>query len=212
MQKIRDIRMNGIRRMRRALRNSSIAAGLLLAALPGCFPSQRGSLPRPVPQPGAEAYYRWLLDCIAGVEEDLPHIAASADVAARIYVDHEDAAISSIGDPGLQSEALGRSGGMMQFLRPQPGSILLLAPREDHFEEDVAAAMDWRRKDCHVIIIARRSIISAAKRLGGKFDAQIENHAAEHGGTFIIQQPSEALAEACDDLGLSQWLKQWSQS
>ena len=35
--------------------------------------------------------------------------------------------------------------------------------------------------------------------------------AADKGQTFIIAQPSEALAEACDDLGLSRWLKQWSQ-
>jgi anti-anti-sigma regulatory factor len=37
-------------------------------------------------------------------------------------------------------------------------------------------------------------------------------HAADAGQTFIIAQPSEVLAEACDDLGLSAWLKQWSQS
>lgn len=36
--------------------------------------------------------------------------------------------------------------------------------------------------------------------------------AADKGQTFIIAQPSEVLAEACDDLGLSAWLKQWSQS
>lgn len=36
-------------------------------------------------------------------------------------------------------------------------------------------------------------------------------HAAESGQSFIIAKPSEALAEACDDLGLSAWLKQWSQ-
>lgn len=37
-------------------------------------------------------------------------------------------------------------------------------------------------------------------------------HAAEQGATFAIAQPSEVLGEACDDLGLSPWLKQWSQS
>ena len=37
-------------------------------------------------------------------------------------------------------------------------------------------------------------------------------HAADKGQTFIIAQPSEVLAEACDDLGLTAWLKQWSQS
>jgi len=37
-------------------------------------------------------------------------------------------------------------------------------------------------------------------------------HASESGQSFIIAQPSEVLAEACDDLGLSAWLKQWSQS
>ncbi|WP_431858371.1 STAS domain-containing protein [Azospirillum sp.] len=37
-------------------------------------------------------------------------------------------------------------------------------------------------------------------------------HAGQSGQSFIIAKPSEALAEACDDLGLSAWLKQWSQS
>ncbi|WP_448189311.1 STAS domain-containing protein [Azospirillum sp. sgz301742] len=36
--------------------------------------------------------------------------------------------------------------------------------------------------------------------------------AVDAGQTFIIAQPSEVLAEACDDLGLSAWLKQWSRS
>lgn len=35
-------------------------------------------------------------------------------------------------------------------------------------------------------------------------------HAAEHGVRFGIVRPSEVLAEACDDLGLGAWLKQWS--
>lgn len=37
-------------------------------------------------------------------------------------------------------------------------------------------------------------------------------HAVESGQSFIIAQPSAVLAEACDDLGLTAWLKQWSQS
>lgn len=37
-------------------------------------------------------------------------------------------------------------------------------------------------------------------------------HAEGAGQTFVIATPSEVLAEACDDLGLTAWLKQWSQS
>ncbi|WP_448204454.1 STAS domain-containing protein [Azospirillum sp. sgz302134] len=37
-------------------------------------------------------------------------------------------------------------------------------------------------------------------------------HAAEHNHTFAIAQPSEVLTEACEDLGLAPWLKQWSQA
>ncbi len=37
-------------------------------------------------------------------------------------------------------------------------------------------------------------------------------HAAEHGQRFAIVQPSTVVVDACDDLGLSAWLKQWSQS
>ncbi len=35
-------------------------------------------------------------------------------------------------------------------------------------------------------------------------------HAAEHNQRFVIAQPSESLTEACEDLGLAPWLKQWS--
>lgn len=35
---------------------------------------------------------------------------------------------------------------------------------------------------------------------------------AEHGGVFAVLSPSEALTEACEDLGLASWLKQWSQA
>lgn len=34
---------------------------------------------------------------------------------------------------------------------------------------------------------------------------------ADHGGSFAILAPSDALTEACEDLGLASWLKQWSQ-
>lgn len=37
-------------------------------------------------------------------------------------------------------------------------------------------------------------------------------HAAEHNRKFTIAQPSEVLTEACEDLGLDGWLKQWSQA
>ena len=33
--------------------------------------------------------------------------------------------------------------------------------------------------------------------------------AAEQGNSFAILRPSEVLADACEDLGLAGWLKQW---
>jgi len=36
--------------------------------------------------------------------------------------------------------------------------------------------------------------------------------AGTQGAAFAVAQPSEALIEACEDLGLAAWLKQWSQS
>ncbi|MBY6260560.1 STAS domain-containing protein [Azospirillum sp. 412522] len=36
--------------------------------------------------------------------------------------------------------------------------------------------------------------------------------AAEQGISFAILRPSEILAEACEDLGLAGWLKQWSRA
>lgn len=38
------------------------------------------------------------------------------------------------------------------------------------------------------------------------------NQSAENGVTFAIVQPSVVVVEACEDLGLSAWLKQWSGS
>jgi chemotaxis protein CheX len=35
---------------------------------------------------------------------------------------------------------------------------------------------------------------------------------AVRGAVFAIASPSESFAEACDDLGLQGWLKQWSQA
>jgi anti-anti-sigma regulatory factor len=37
-------------------------------------------------------------------------------------------------------------------------------------------------------------------------------HATDHNARFAITRPSEVLTEACDDLGLTSWLKQWSQT
>lgn len=36
--------------------------------------------------------------------------------------------------------------------------------------------------------------------------------AAERGAAFALAAPSEALADACEDLGLAAWLKQWSRA
>ena len=37
-------------------------------------------------------------------------------------------------------------------------------------------------------------------------------HAAENNQKFAIALPTEVLTEACEDLGLAPWLKQWSQA
>ncbi|PWC39150.1 STAS domain-containing protein [Azospirillum sp. TSO35-2] len=34
--------------------------------------------------------------------------------------------------------------------------------------------------------------------------------AAERGAAFTVAAPSEVLSEACEDLGLAAWLKEWS--
>lgn len=34
--------------------------------------------------------------------------------------------------------------------------------------------------------------------------------ASSRGAAFAVADPSEALADACEDLGLAAWLKQWS--
>ena len=141
---------------------------------------------RPGSPQNAEAYYRWLLGCLDAIEADLPHIAAAADAAAKLYVENEAIGISSIGDEGFRSEALGRSGGMMGFgfMNPKKKDVLLFAPREGRFEEDLATAAECRKQNSFVIIFARKSIIEAAKQAGGEFDFELENHAAEHGGLF----------------------------
>lgn len=36
--------------------------------------------------------------------------------------------------------------------------------------------------------------------------------AAERGSVFAVAAPSEALTDACEDLGLAVWLKQWSRA
>ncbi len=36
--------------------------------------------------------------------------------------------------------------------------------------------------------------------------------AAERGAAFAILRPSDVLSEACEDLGLAAWLKQWSRA
>ncbi|WP_029008613.1 STAS domain-containing protein [Azospirillum halopraeferens] len=35
-------------------------------------------------------------------------------------------------------------------------------------------------------------------------------HAGEQGRVFVVEHPSEVMAETCGDLGLADWLKQWS--
>ncbi|WP_042443084.1 STAS domain-containing protein [Azospirillum sp. B510] len=35
---------------------------------------------------------------------------------------------------------------------------------------------------------------------------------AERGTAFAVAAPSEILSEACEDLGLAAWLKQWSRA
>ncbi|MBF5096424.1 STAS domain-containing protein [Azospirillum sp. INR13] len=36
--------------------------------------------------------------------------------------------------------------------------------------------------------------------------------AADRGAAFVLAAPSEVLSEACEDLGLAAWLKQWSRA
>jgi len=158
-----------------------------VAFLIGCSSMGIFTKATPVAKPAqdAEAYYQWLMGCLDSLERDLPQIVASAETAARKYVDNEKCVISSIGEKGFQMEALGRSGGLMRFLGPTDNGVLLFVPRDDHLQEDLALAAQYRAKNCLVIAVARRSVLQAAHEAGAQFDSEIDNHAAEHGGLFL---------------------------
>lgn len=142
---------------------------------------------------GAAAYYQWMLQCITGLEQDLPQITASAEAAARKYV-QEDFDISAFGDAALWSEALGRSGGMIQLKPPwesdKPGfkGIMLYAIQEDRQTKELAQVAAYHQEGRMVIAFGRKEMLQRAQDAGAQFDAVVDTHAAVHGGLFYDAQ------------------------
>jgi len=145
--------------------------------------------------PGIDSYYEWIQSCLKASEADLPAISASAEAAAKFYL-QDNCKIIASGDFGVVGEAVGRSGGMMRFrwgspikdyVKDQPPRVVLLALREDHYEEYLAQAREKLSNDVSfVVLLGPRKLLDRAKADGFPMAVAIDNHAAAEEGLFSL--------------------------
>ncbi len=167
----------------------------LLIALLCSSLSSRADTPRRLALKGIQAYYEWIGACLESIEADLPAISASAEAAAKFYL-QEDCRIYAAGDFGIVGEAVGRSGGMIrfrwgspiqQYLKGQGPRVVFIALREDQYAQYLAQAREHLSEDnAFVVLMGPRKLLDRAKADGFPMASAIENHAAVHEGLFAI--------------------------
>lgn len=140
---------------------------------------------------GMDSYYNWALSCLDRLGKDLPAIAKSADIAAKHFV-MDDYMLGTWGDDAFVREFHGRAGGIMRIDNPKATDkgfgkeIILVCPRQDHIQKDIAQAAKMKQQDNMVILFARPAVAKIAEEHGVAFDAVINTHAAENGGLYNL--------------------------
>ncbi|MBN2584321.1 MAG: hypothetical protein JXL80_14770 [Planctomycetes bacterium] len=172
------------------------AAALLIVVASSCTAVRRESSAAPGRATvGAEGYYRWLAGCLDAIEGDLPAIADVADRAAAAYV-QDGWEIGALGDRGMVGEFNSRAGGMMRTSRPKAlqeddwQGIVLVFPRGDARDEDLAAAGRLAGQGRMVILFGGAAYRAEADKAGVRYDAFVDTHAAATGGLFAAADGS----------------------
>jgi hypothetical protein len=156
-------------------------------------------------QPGTamDDYYSWIQTNLDALEKNLPAITASADAAAEKYVTGEWDLCAS-GDFGVVGEAVGRSGGIMsfrwaspigQYIKPGARQIVLLALREDHYEDYLKQAREkLADASSFVILMGPASLLERARKDGFPHSATIDSQAAPGEGLFPAAGDTRAVS------------------
>lgn len=153
---------------------------------------------------GAEQYYRSVSHTIDGQRSEMPSVIASAEQAARLYVE-DDYPIAVTGDGRFMSEALGRSGGMMRLIAlPADSShwkgIVLYALGSRSFSADLQKIELLRAGGSYVVVFGREEELRQAKAFSATFDNAINTHASRHDGIMRDEKgawviPTDGVAD-----------------
>lgn len=169
-----------------------LASAAAPAQAPATAPVATGASPAPpAPKPSAEAYYQWLSGCLDAIEKDLPAITASAEAAAKAYV-QDGWEIGAWGDAGMVGEFNGRAGGLMRTSSPKDieksgwKGIVLFFPRAASWEQDFANAWEFQKQGKHVIAFVNllRVPVFTDPKTPVPLAGEIQNHAALARGLF----------------------------
>jgi hypothetical protein len=141
---------------------------------------------RDIQSDGITLYFEWTQHCIDGIWQEVPAMQASADAAARRYIEADRAEICALGDPGFVGELQGRSGGLIQLKTRAPAAlnqaIVLYALREDRVDADAEATAKLHDAGSLVVVFGRETLIESVRERGGKWQYALNNHALPEGG------------------------------
>ena len=146
------------------------------------------------PEPGIDAYFRWMLDNIDEIEKNIPEIADTAEAAAVKYATG-DWNIAGGGDYGVLTEACGRAGGIMalkwgyppRYLKvgPENKCVMLFALREDHYEEYLKnTKKHLAGEHAFLVVMGPSDLVKRAEEDGMPMDASFVVPTAENDGLF----------------------------
>lgn len=148
----------------------------------------------PAPAPSAAAYDQWTQSCLQGLEQDMPQITRSAEMAAARYVTDETCEIGVKGEHTFAFEGTYRSGGLIRLRKPfsdddarlAPVKIILFALREDHLGVDAAISQEYHQAGRMVIAFGEAGVVQRYRNAGGYADSVVNTHAAPHDGLFRV--------------------------
>ena len=151
---------------------------------------------------GAAAVHRDLLESVTAIEAGLPQLTASAERAAKRFVE-EDLCMAVAGDVSFVRELQGRSGGLMRLeVLPADGGepwrgVVLYALGRRSLDDDVARIAALNRQGCHVVGFATRAVLDDVLQHGGATLEPIEVPVAKRpAGSVVVLDGAAGLATA----------------
>lgn len=130
------------------------------------------------------------------LREDVPKFIESAEAIAKNYVEDDKYILGAGGDSGFVTEAVGRSGGLMELIRVRRTNLhgaVIYCLREALLDEDIKLLSEMKKNGVTTVVFGRKALLEQIAKAGHQADFTIDNRAPARGGFIRLDDGSYAI-------------------